>query len=111
MDEYEEDGPYSESTDEEEPIQEKQLSYESSFNEATDEEVFPLIREAFEEKEQRRRVFPIDDRCKNVVLALLGEAHDRAKGNVYSPVLDNLEQAAVKAFFHGTADYLLGGKI
>lgn len=66
-----------------------------------------LIREVFEKHEKRRLGSLIDNRYKNVVLALFEEAHEQAKRNVYTLIFEVMEQAIMRAFFIGGADVLL----
>lgn len=46
-----------------------------------------------------------------VVLGFLEEAHDQARGNVYTPLYEVIEQTAVKSFFTLGADDRLYDKI
>lgn len=70
-----------------------------------------MIREAFEEHEERILRVLIDDGCEKVVFAHFEEAHECAKGNVCILGFEVIEQAAVKAFFTRGADELLVDKI
>lgn len=57
-----------------------------------------LIREALDEHEKTRLGSRSDDRCEKVVLMLFQEAHEWAKGNVYTPLLETSEPATLKYF-------------
>lgn len=70
-----------------------------------------LICEAPEKHEKSRLGRLIDSRCEKVDLLLFGKGHKHAKGDVYTPVFEIMKQPAVKAFFTGGVDELLGGKM
>lgn len=46
-----------------------------------------------------------------MVLASFEEAHEQANGNVFTPVLEVMEKAAVESFFTGRAGKLRDGKM
>lgn len=70
-----------------------------------------LICRALEEYEKERLARLVDDRYEKVVLPLFEEAHGHAKGNVFTPVVEAIQQAVVKAFFNKRADELRNDKM
>lgn len=71
----------------------------SGYIEPNHDDVYRFIREVLGEHKQRRIRTFIDDRCMNVVLALLEEAHEQGKGIFDTPVFKVTEQTTMKAFF------------
>lgn len=83
-----EDEPQGEIINKENTFSENESTNESGYSGPTHKDVCRLIREALARHEERRLGHSSDNRCEKIVLALFREADERAKGNVYTPVLE-----------------------
>lgn len=72
---------------------------------------YVFLRGAQMDHEQWKLRLLTDERCKNVLLDLLKEAHKKAKGNACAPIVEVLERVALKPFYTGGAEELLDDKM
>lgn len=70
-----------------------------------------LVREALQNLEDRKCRPLIDNKFKNLVLSLFGEAQQPVTESVYAPEMEVIKQAVVNAFFTGGTDELLANKM
>lgn len=93
--------------DGEKRIPENKSSNESSYIERTHDKVCPVIWQVFEEHKERRLRCLIDARCKIVALTLFHETNERAKRNIYTSIIEAMQQATVQALLTGGTNEVL----
>lgn len=105
-----EDESHNERTDETAPIPKNKSSNYSGSSDPTQENMRGLIREALKECEERELRRLKDYNCWIVVLTSFEEAHECAELNVYTTIVEVLEQADVKDLITWGDDELLNDK-
>lgn len=80
---------------EEEVMSENEPASKSGYAGPPHDDVCRSIFEALKDHEEGRLRRFINDRCRKLVLTVLEETHECAKGIIYSPVLEVMKQNAV----------------